>query len=49
MKRIITGFMVCFLCVSFGFLSGCNTVRGAGKDISNGGRDIQRAAYDVSH
>ena len=49
MKRIITATVVCFLCVSLSLLSGCNTVRGAGKDISNGGRDISRAAYDVTH
>ena len=49
MKKIITALTTCFLCFSLCVISGCNTVKGAGKDISNGGRDIQRAAYDVSH
>ena len=40
MKKII----IC-LCICMGILTGCNTVQGVGKDISNGGRDIQRAAH----
>ena len=40
MKKIITMVLV----ISLGLLSACNTVQGLGKDISNGGRDIQRAA-----
>lgn len=44
MKKIITAITVGFLCASLGLLNGCNTVKGFGKDVSNGGRDIQRAA-----
>ena len=44
MKKIITTTLICVLLTSLGLLSGCNTVKGIGKDVSDGGRDIQRAA-----
>lgn len=48
MNKIITAVVACFLCLSLGALSACNTVKGAGQDISNGGQDIKRAAIDAS-
>lgn len=42
MKRLTTLFLT--LLVFAALLSGCNTVRGAGEDISAGGSAIQRAA-----
>lgn len=30
------------------FISGCNTVRGAGQDIEKGGQEVQEAAEEVS-
>ena len=44
MKKIISAPLVCVFLASLALLSGCNTVQGIGKDVSNGGRDIQRAA-----
>ncbi len=44
MKKIMELIFVCVICSSFTFLAGCNTVKGVGKDVSAGGRDIQRAA-----
>ena len=40
MKKIIAFFLVASVCL----LGGCNTVKGVGKDVANGGRDIERAA-----
>ncbi|MGQ3892703.1 entericidin A/B family lipoprotein [Legionella sp. CNM-4043-24] len=42
MKRMIALVLLCVLSTSL--LSACNTVKGFGKDVSQGGRDIQRAA-----
>lgn len=44
MNKIITTVFVGFFCMAVGLTSGCSTVQGLGKDISKGGRDIQRAA-----
>jgi len=44
MKKIVTIAIVGFFCASIGFINGCSTVNGFGKDVSKGGRDIQRAA-----
>ncbi|MCX7117560.1 MAG: entericidin A/B family lipoprotein [Legionellales bacterium] len=44
MKKILIGAMACVICMSMSLLSGCNTVKGIGKDVSNGGKDLQRAA-----
>jgi predicted small secreted protein len=44
MKKIISAAIFCVLCVSLGLVTGCNTVQGIGKDVSNGGKDLQRAA-----
>ena len=44
MKKLITTALVCFLFTSIGIVSGCNTVQGIGKDVSKGGRDLERAA-----
>lgn len=44
MKRIMIASILCVLGASLGLLSGCNTVKGIGKDVSNGGKEIQRAA-----
>lgn len=39
MKKIL------FLLIFTGILTGCNTVRGVGKDVQAGGEAIQRATY----
>ncbi len=44
MKKIIITSIVCVLFTSLGFMTGCNTVSGIGKDVAKGGKDIQRAA-----
>lgn len=44
MKKIITTAVVCVLSASLLALGGCSTVQGFGKDVSKGGREIQRAA-----
>ena len=41
MKQIIAGIM--FIVVAAA-LAGCETMKGAGKDIQGGGRNIERAA-----
>ena len=41
MKRIIAGIM--FIVVA-AVLAGCETMKGAGKDIQGGGRSIERVA-----
>ena len=46
-KRLVVGLAVCAL-AGIGAL-GCNTVRGAGRDIEKGGKGIQNAAEDVQH
>ena len=33
--------------LSFGMLTGCNTIQGAGKDIERGGEKVQDTAKDV--
>lgn len=45
MKKLIL--MLCPL-ILVGFLSGCNTVRGAGQDISDTGQTISQTASDVT-
>ncbi len=44
MKKLGMMMVAGVLCASLGLITGCNTVKGVGKDISNGGKDIQRAA-----
>lgn len=44
MKKIITMVAVGCICMSMGFISGCSTVQGFGKDVSKGGHEIQKAA-----
>lgn len=34
-------------CAAVVFLAGCNTVKGAGQDISRGGQAVSGAANDV--
>lgn len=36
---------ILFLFILTGILTGCNTVRGVGKDVQAGGEAIQRATY----
>ncbi len=43
MKQLIT----LFLLLSLGGLNGCNTIEGAGKDISRGGEVVTDTAKDV--
>ncbi|MCL7942128.1 entericidin A/B family lipoprotein [Halomonas sp. ATCH28] len=42
MKRIISLILVSLFTLSL--LSGCNTIRGAGQDIEEGGEAIQRSS-----
>lgn len=42
MKRILAIVMLSLFTLSL--LSGCNTIRGAGEDIEQGGEAIQRSA-----
>lgn len=42
MKRILSLMLVTLFTVSL--LSGCNTMRGAGEDIEEGGEAVQRSA-----
>ncbi|MBL1269970.1 MAG: entericidin A/B family lipoprotein [Halomonas sp.] len=42
MKRTIALFIV--MLVTLLLVSGCNTIRGAGEDLQQGGEAIQRAA-----
>ncbi|SDK09773.1 entericidin A/B family lipoprotein [Billgrantia gudaonensis] len=42
MKRTLSLFLVSLFALSL--LSGCNTMRGAGQDIEEGGEAIQRSA-----
>ncbi|SFU80647.1 entericidin A/B family lipoprotein [Halomonas korlensis] len=42
MKRILSLTLVTLFTVSL--LSGCNTMRGAGEDIEQGGEAVQRSA-----
>ena len=44
MRKILSATVVCVICASLGLITGCNTVKGVGKDVSKGGREIQRAA-----
>ena len=43
MKRFVLTLML--LCVSASFLAGCNTVRGAGKDVQKAGEEVQEATH----
>lgn len=44
MKKLSLSILIC----SLGFvLAGCNTVKGAGEDIQDGGAAIERAASDA--
>lgn len=36
-------------CAAIVFLAGCNTVKGAGQDISRGGQAVSGAATDVQN
>ncbi|WP_081726637.1 entericidin A/B family lipoprotein [Legionella oakridgensis] len=36
------------MCSACLFLSGCNTVKGFGKDVSQGGQEIEQAANKAS-
>lgn len=45
MRRISRLLLVALaLSVTVGTLTACNTMQGAGKDISNGGKDLSNAA-----
>jgi predicted small secreted protein len=44
MQKIITLLLFSFISLAVHCVSGCSTVKGFGKDVSKGGRDIQRAA-----
>ena len=37
------------VCASVIILAGCNTVKGAGKDISRGGQAVSNTATEVQH
>ena len=43
-KKIMFFSVLGLLSASVGFLQGCITVKGVGKDVSNGGKEIERAA-----
>ena len=43
MKKLIALVML----LSFGVLTGCNTIEGAGKDIERGGEKLQDTSKDV--
>lgn len=48
MKTILTALLALAMVVAFSLSSlGCNTMRGAGKDIQKGGQAIQDAATKV--
>ena len=42
MKRLVL-----IACAAVVFLAGCNTVKGAGEDISRGGQAVSNTATDV--
>ena len=44
MRKIMTMIVVGVLCSSVAILSGCNTVKGIGKDVSKGGQELEKAA-----
>lgn len=45
MRQISRVFLIVFaLATTLGALSACNTMAGAGQDISNGGKDLQNSA-----
>lgn len=44
MKKMKSLALLASVCVLVGFISGCNTVKGIGKDVSKGGQEIQKAA-----
>ena len=47
--RILLSLMTAtFLIVSFLSTSGCNTVKGMGQDLQEGGKQLQQAADDSS-
>ena len=39
--------LVLIACAAVVFLAGCNTVKGAGQDISRGGQAVSNAAENV--
>lgn len=43
MRRLMA--LVLVAVFSLGALSGCNTVRGAGQDIQEGGKALERSTY----
>ncbi|GEK47639.1 entericidin A/B family lipoprotein [Halomonas pacifica] len=43
MRRLMALMLVAVF--SLGLLSGCNTVRGAGQDIQEGGEALERSTY----
>jgi predicted small secreted protein len=45
MKLILT----CLMIVSGVLLTGCNTVKGFGQDMQQGGQELQKAATDNGH
>ena len=44
MQKLLKALIASVLCSSILLIVGCNTVKGVGKDVANGGREIQRAA-----
>ncbi|WP_394220581.1 entericidin A/B family lipoprotein [Alteromonas gracilis] len=48
-KRLRHAFFVLTLAASFGSLSGCATVEGAGKDIQSAGEAIEEGAEEASN
>ena len=42
MKRLVL-----IACAAVVFLAGCNTIKGAGEDISRGGQAVSNTATDV--
>lgn len=48
-KRILGSFLSCLLVIAgSGYLSGCSTIEGAGKDLKKAGEAISGAARDAS-
>lgn len=46
MKTVLSFFLV--LLASSCFLTGCNTTKGFGQDMQEGGKAIQKAAHDAT-
>lgn len=50
MKRLFAlALAATFALPSFALLSGCNTVEGAGKDVTAAGKAVTNTAEDVKH